>query len=142
MICLKNCSFQRIAVRKLQSKNLRCLDRLLPLNFLLRTAPYSKPIRLFKEEECSYSWLIQIQWYCYIPWEITPSAFFRSSRYEKRTQRLIYLRLRFIPLSVPSTRPVVDNCAQLAASTMKDPKWSLRTLVVMKKLPEKSRKEL
>lgn len=51
MICLKNCSFQRIAVRKLQSKNLRCLDRLLPLNFLLRTAPYSKPISLFKEEE-------------------------------------------------------------------------------------------
>jgi hypothetical protein len=33
----------------------------------------------------------------------------------------------FIPLSIHSTHPVVDNCAQLAAGTMKDPKLSLCT---------------
>lgn len=140
MICIKNCSFQRISVRKLQSKNLRCLDRLLPLNLLLRTAPYSKPIRLSKEEEAHIPDSSKSNGIVRSPEKSPPRPL--SVRRGMKRERKGRFTSGFIPLSVPSTHPVVENCAQLAACTMKDPKWSLCTLVVMKKLPEKSRKEL
>ncbi len=105
-----------------------------------RTAPYSKPIRLSKEEEAHIPDSSKSNGIVRSPEKSPPRPL--SVRRSMKRERKGRFTSGFIPLSVLSTHPLVDNCAQLADCAMKDPKLSLRTLVVMKKLPEKSRTEL